>query len=616
MGACTIRAVGSSPIYSTCTGSRRPGSSGRLRVPTRRRRRSARSATRRTGSSRYAGAVRPRPVPRFAPDSLNLDAARSCHRCFHATTTRSPTWTAPRWSCGPTGRAATGSRRRSRRACSIPSDRSSGPSTTHRSPRTWRPSCRTSPSTTAGGAALGRRSVRCSPSTGHALSVWRGQPTGSLGRSIADPRRWVLCHADLHAGNVLVGPDGPVTILDWDSAMFAPRERDLMFPGAAVAGTWTGDEHVTSFLRGYNAGALGVPSRPRGRGVLPLRPDLRGHRHHDEGHLRPNQPEPSRFRTEPHDAVRARRRGGSRRAQPAPTRTAVHVSRRMKPPRETRWALWPRVRSERRVIPAFRRPTAVRPAVRGHVCCRVLPSILPPAPPSARPQRRQDLGHLTDPERSRQHEEGADRRHRGDQERGGADQLARLPRLDPPDRPSDDQRPRPDGEGQSHREPRQRSQGQVSEVALQPTQRDDDPDRIGEGVAPGQASRDEGVDADDGGQADAQRDVEYGDQHLEEERRPRVLHGVEGALADVLTRERDQSDGQHHQRPAGEVGVALTRTESEHEASDRETEDHQADRRRQQCGQREPQRPGHLGRGAGPVTGERQAGSAGQHRGR
>ncbi len=68
------------------------------------------------------------------------------------------------------------------------------------------------------------------------------------------PRRWVLCHADLHAGNVLVGPDGPVTILDWDSAMFAPRERDLMFPGAAVAGTWTGDEHVTSFLRGYNAG--------------------------------------------------------------------------------------------------------------------------------------------------------------------------------------------------------------------------------------------------------------------------------------------------------------------------------------------------------------------------
>ena len=148
-------------------------------------------------------------------------------------------------------------------------------------------------------------------------------------------------------------------------------------------------------------------------------------------------------------------------------------------------------------------------------------------------------------------------------------------------------------------------------IPLQPTQRDDDPDRVGERVAPGQAGRDEGVDVDDDSQSDAQRDVEDGDQHLEEERRPRVLHGVEGTLADVLTRERHQADGQHHQRPAGEVGVALTGTESEHESSDRETEDHQADRRRQQSGQSEPQRPGHLGRGAGPVTGERQAGGAG-----
>jgi spectinomycin phosphotransferase len=62
----------------------------------------------------------------------------------------------------------------------------------------------------------------------------------------------VLCHADLHAGNVLVGTDGQLTILDWDSAMLALRERDLMFPGAAVAGRWSSLEDVAAFLRGYN----------------------------------------------------------------------------------------------------------------------------------------------------------------------------------------------------------------------------------------------------------------------------------------------------------------------------------------------------------------------------
>ena len=46
---------------------------------------------------------------------------------------------------------------------------------------------------------------------------------------------FVLCHSDLHAGNVLVGAAGQLTIVDWDNPVFARKERDLMFVGAVWA---------------------------------------------------------------------------------------------------------------------------------------------------------------------------------------------------------------------------------------------------------------------------------------------------------------------------------------------------------------------------------------------
>ncbi|MER5337792.1 phosphotransferase [Micromonospora sp. NPDC002717] len=51
-----------------------------------------------------------------------------------------------------------------------------------------------------------------------------------LGDELRDrPGPAVVCHGDPHLGNLLLGPEGRVWLIDWDDAVLAPRECDLMF---------------------------------------------------------------------------------------------------------------------------------------------------------------------------------------------------------------------------------------------------------------------------------------------------------------------------------------------------------------------------------------------------
>lgn len=62
----------------------------------------------------------------------------------------------------------------------------------------------------------------------------------------------VLCHSDLHAGNVLITGDGRLFIVDWDEAILAPKERDLMYAGGGLMGGWRPpEEEEALFYQGY-----------------------------------------------------------------------------------------------------------------------------------------------------------------------------------------------------------------------------------------------------------------------------------------------------------------------------------------------------------------------------
>ncbi len=63
--------------------------------------------------------------------------------------------------------------------------------------------------------------------------------------------KFVLCHSDIHGGNVLIDNKDSLYIVDWDEPIMAPIERDLMFIGAGVANVWNKPHEVELFYQGY-----------------------------------------------------------------------------------------------------------------------------------------------------------------------------------------------------------------------------------------------------------------------------------------------------------------------------------------------------------------------------
>jgi spectinomycin phosphotransferase len=88
------------------------------------------------------------------------------------------------------------------------------------------------------------------------FAFWRGERdtvaavlerTRALSQKVKQvPGDNVLCHADVHTANTLLTDDGRLYVIDWDDAMLAPKERDLMFVLADA-----GAEDRVSFGRGY-----------------------------------------------------------------------------------------------------------------------------------------------------------------------------------------------------------------------------------------------------------------------------------------------------------------------------------------------------------------------------
>ena len=66
------------------------------------------------------------------------------------------------------------------------------------------------------------------------------------------PLELVLCHSDIHPGNLFIDKEGTPFIIDWDYPMLAPKERDLMFVGGGQGfKPYIAEQEKALFYRGY-----------------------------------------------------------------------------------------------------------------------------------------------------------------------------------------------------------------------------------------------------------------------------------------------------------------------------------------------------------------------------
>ncbi|MDP9379177.1 MAG: aminoglycoside phosphotransferase family protein [Chloroflexota bacterium] len=86
------------------------------------------------------------------------------------------------------------------------------------------------------------------------LLVNRAEDLGRKLRETALPP--VLCHADLHTGNVLIDTNGHLWIVDWDETVLSPKERDLMFVVGGISRELVGPREEELFFRGYGEAVI------------------------------------------------------------------------------------------------------------------------------------------------------------------------------------------------------------------------------------------------------------------------------------------------------------------------------------------------------------------------
>jgi spectinomycin phosphotransferase len=63
-------------------------------------------------------------------------------------------------------------------------------------------------------------------------------------------RSMCLCHGDIHAGNILIDKN-KFYVVDWDTIILAPKEKDLMFIGGGIGNKWNGEGEIECFYKGY-----------------------------------------------------------------------------------------------------------------------------------------------------------------------------------------------------------------------------------------------------------------------------------------------------------------------------------------------------------------------------
>lgn len=67
----------------------------------------------------------------------------------------------------------------------------------------------------------------------------------------------VLCHSDIHPGNLFIDKEGDLFIVDWDYPVLAPKERDLMFIGGGQGFMpYIAERETQLFYQGYGPAPL------------------------------------------------------------------------------------------------------------------------------------------------------------------------------------------------------------------------------------------------------------------------------------------------------------------------------------------------------------------------